>query len=238
MARAPTDTTGVRGVEASRVSRSEGLVRQLEQEIVGARLEPGTRLGTKSDLRDRFRVAVATVNEAVRMLEMRGLIEARPGPGGGLFVRPVSPIVRLQHATLQVHNGLAGTVRDSLIVRTALEPLLCADAGKHHTMSHLRKMEACLRRMEKATEPRAALHANWDLHRVIASITPNKILSELYLGLLAIAEETLEEVEFDEQVRTRQNRDHRELVDAITSRDQKRITRAVKKHNPVHLLDL
>ena len=236
MARTVNDT-GVQGVEASRISRSEGLFRQLEDEIVGGQLPAGTRLGTKADLRDRFRVAVATVNEAVRMLEMRGLIEARPGPGGGLFVRSASPIVRLQHVTLKVSNVRAPTVRDSLAVRNALEPPLCAEAGRHHTKADLRTMESCLRRMEEATQPWDSLLANWDLHRVIADTTPNEVLRELYLALLALAEETLESVEFDDSTRSRQNRDHRELIDAIASRDQKRIAKAVSKHNALNLLE-
>jgi DNA-binding FadR family transcriptional regulator len=69
-----------------RVSRAELVARELEREIA-AGLEAGTRLGTKDDLRKRFRVAVATVNEAVRLLETRGLIEARPGPGGDVAHR-------------------------------------------------------------------------------------------------------------------------------------------------------
>jgi DNA-binding FadR family transcriptional regulator len=63
---------------AARVSRAELVARELEREIVDDR-QAGERLGTKDDLRKRFGVAVATVNEAVRLLETRGLIEARPG---------------------------------------------------------------------------------------------------------------------------------------------------------------
>ena len=70
---------------AARVSRAELVARELEREIVDDR-QAGERLGTKDDLRKRFGVAVATVNEAVRLLETRGLIEAQPGPGGGVFV--------------------------------------------------------------------------------------------------------------------------------------------------------
>ena len=64
----------------ARVSRAELVARELEREIADG-LKAGHRLGTKDDLRKRFRVAVATLNEAMRLLEMRGLIEARPGPG-------------------------------------------------------------------------------------------------------------------------------------------------------------
>src|SRR4051812_44075816 len=59
-----------------RVSRAESVARELESEIL-AGVEPGTRIGTKDELRRRFGVAVATVNEAVRLLELRGLISVR-----------------------------------------------------------------------------------------------------------------------------------------------------------------
>ena len=54
---------------ASRVPRAEAVARDLEAQILGGGLAPGERLGTKDDLRQRFGVAVATVNEAVRLLE-------------------------------------------------------------------------------------------------------------------------------------------------------------------------
>ena len=70
----------------ARVSRAELVARELEREIADG-LKAGERLGTKDDLRKRFRVAVATLNEALRLLEMRGLIEARPDPAVGCSSR-------------------------------------------------------------------------------------------------------------------------------------------------------
>src|ERR1700704_266749 len=79
-------------LQNSRLSRAEALARELEEEISAGVLSTGDRLGTKEDLRQRFNVAVATVNEAVKLLETRGLVVARPGPGGGVFVAsPASP---------------------------------------------------------------------------------------------------------------------------------------------------
>ena len=62
-------------VLGARVSRAALVARELEREIVDER-EPGERLGTKEELRKRFGVAVATVNEAIRLLETRGLVAA------------------------------------------------------------------------------------------------------------------------------------------------------------------
>jgi DNA-binding FadR family transcriptional regulator len=63
----------------SRLSRAEALAREVEEEISAGVVKTGDRLGTKDDLRRRFGVAVATVNEAVKLLETRGLVGARPG---------------------------------------------------------------------------------------------------------------------------------------------------------------
>jgi DNA-binding IclR family transcriptional regulator len=66
--------------------RSEVLTRIIEGEIAQRRLPAGYRFGTRAELRRRFNVAMATVNETIRVLEMRRIVEARPGPGGGVFV--------------------------------------------------------------------------------------------------------------------------------------------------------
>ncbi len=71
---------------AVRVSRAEALANELQAEIAGYGLRPGYRLGTKEDLRVRFGVATATVNEAVRLMESRKQVIARSGIRGGVFV--------------------------------------------------------------------------------------------------------------------------------------------------------
>ena len=87
------------GPIAPRVSRAETLATRLEAEISADALQPGQRLGTKRELRERFGVAAGTFNEAMRIMVIRGVVDARPGPGGGVFVarRPerTSPQPRL-----------------------------------------------------------------------------------------------------------------------------------------------
>src|SRR5436853_2965979 len=94
---APATTT--RGPFEARVPRAEALARHLETEIVAEEFAPGDRLGTKDELRRRFGVAAATINEAVRLMDSRGLVSARPGPGGGVFVTDVSARSRLAQMT-------------------------------------------------------------------------------------------------------------------------------------------
>lgn len=224
-------TNSAAQTDGGRVLRSEALLNQLEEDIVVGKLAPGTRLGTKEELRTRFEVSAATVNEAVRMLEMRGLVSARPGPGGGLFVKGSAPMIQLRHVTLKVKEATATAVREALAVRNALEGQVCADAGTFHTRRQMQKLERLVTKLERLKEPSEYLPSIWELHREIARISPNELLRDLYIGLLDGAEPSIVAAVPDTDLRTSRNRDHRILIEAIASRDHKLIAKAVDKHN-------
>ena len=215
-----------------RVSRAEALARRLESEIVEGALPPGHRLGRKSDLKHRFGVAVATVNEAIRMLEVRGLIEARPGPGGGVFVAGPSARVRLSHLTLGFKWGSA-TFSDCVAVRNALEPLVCREAARYRTAGDMRALRELVAKMEEEIDdPRAYLEWNWALHRRIARICRNAPLHSLYLTLLDFLEAGLDGVQRD-GVDDRRNLElHRRLVDAIEDGEGAGLEGTIEEHAP------
>ena len=129
----------------TRVSRAELVARKLEREIVDD-LAAGDRLGTKDDLRRRFGVAVATINEAVRLLETHGLIEARPGPGGGVFVSGPGARLAMAHAVLGFASETS-TYEECLEVRDALEPLIDRYAARYHRAADIRALNKLLDRM-------------------------------------------------------------------------------------------
>lgn len=220
--------------EPIRISRAEELSRRLEQEIVDKGLPSGERLGTKEEIRGRFGYAVATVNEALRLLETRGLIEARPGPGGGMFVASPSTRVRLNHLILGFKVDDA-PFTDCLAVRNALEPLVCREAAAHCRPADAKALRGIVARMQKQTDkPRAFLRLNWDLHRRMAKMSTNAPLKTLYLTLLDFVDEGLDDVTGDEFFDATGNLVvHEELVEAVIDGDPKRLAKAIEKHTPM-----
>ena len=112
-------------------------------------LEPGERLGTKDELRAACRVSVGTFNEALRMVQARGLVSVRSGPGGGLFAAEQSPMVRLGNSMLALGDE-AASVADAFRLRHALDPLLVEDALEHASAHDIAALRAELDQMKVA----------------------------------------------------------------------------------------
>jgi DNA-binding FadR family transcriptional regulator len=217
-----------------RASRAQGLAEHLEQHIVDNSLTSGDRLGTKDEIRRQFRVAAATVNEALRILEMKDLVQARPGPGGGVFVAAPAVQVKLNHLVLGFRAGDA-PFSDCLAVRNALEPLVCREASRYRNAKDVRAFRSIIARMERSVDdPAQFLRLNWDLHRRLAAVARNQPLKSLYLTLLDFVEGELADVRGDEGFDARDNLAvHRELIEAIVEGDQQRLRRAIDAHMPI-----
>lgn len=220
-----------------RVSRAAHVAGELEREILGDTYEPGERLGTKEDLRERFGVAVATVTEALRLLETRGLTEARPGPGGGIFVARTTARVTMMHNVLGLDSD-AAAYRDCLLVRDALEPLICRDAAHNRRVQDVRALEDIVELMtHHEQDPPGYFALNWELHRRLAALSANVPLRTIYVTLLEHLEATLDHAVYHEFDGAANIAVHRELVAAIAEGNGPRLEAAIGAHAPLPPLD-
>lgn len=228
-------TAGPESLLGARVSRAELVARELEREIVDER-EPGERIGTKDDLRRRFGVAVATVNEAVRLLEMRGMIEARPGPGGGVFVARPAARLAFSHLVLGFKTG-STSYEECLEVRDALEPLIDSHAARYHRVSDIRDLNRIVKSMEAAKDdPAAFFKCNWVLHRRIAELCRNPPLRSMYLALIDFLEYSIDRAEFARFDGDGMVAVHRNLVEAIDRGEGPELDAAIEAHAPTAAL--
>ena len=75
-----------------RVRTFDDVLDQLREAILSGRIRPGERLPGERQLCEEFGVGRPTLREALRSLEAVGMIEVRPGKGGGSYaVTPRSP---------------------------------------------------------------------------------------------------------------------------------------------------
>jgi DNA-binding FadR family transcriptional regulator len=196
---------------------------------VGATFSAGQRIGTKDQLRQRLGVAVATMNEAVRLMEMRGLVVARPGPGGGVFA--TNPSARTSASQLLLgFNWGSPTLADCLEVRNVLEPLICRHAADDHRHVDIRDLRAILDRMQASTaDPHAYFAVDWEFHRRVAMTCANAPLQSIYLILSDFLESGLGDLEF-EYIAPERVAVHRRLLAAIEDGGQAEIDQVLAEH--------
>ncbi|MEJ2870759.1 FCD domain-containing protein [Actinomycetospora sp. OC33-EN08] len=220
-------------------SRTERAAQRIAQLVRG--IDPGARLGTKSELRELCGVSVGTFNEALRVAQARGLVAVRPGPGGGLFAAEQSPMVRLGNSVLAI-DADASSVADAVRIRDALDPLLIADAAWHSSPADIARYRDQVTAMSDAVDALDAdafMRANWRLHELFAEVNPSTVLRPIYLGLIdMIKQHTLAVLPADSQpiaeVMSDRYRIHADLVDAIADRDNERVNDLIRQHSVKH----
>ena len=202
---------------------------------------PGTRLGTKSQLRQECAVSVGTFNEALRLTQARKLVEVRPGPGGGLFATDQSPLARMGNLVLTLDTE-DGSVADAIRVRDALEQLVVADASWYSSPADFAGYRDRLDAMAEARDRGdlvTFMDANWQLHELLVRVNPNPMLRTIYLTLLeiirshAVAFHTAEGHDAEVLMRGRYQV-HLDLVDAIAAGDPARLRSAIETHSVEH----
>ena len=225
---------GLKPLSRTEGSLAEKLVRRIETVILEHRALGNPRLGSKEELRQTFQVAHGTMNEAMRVLETRGLIELKRGPQGGVFVASPSVFLRLSNVFLgfrkdseSIRNCLQ--VRDQLEVLTAVEAARVAQAKPEDVKELYRLLDEMYETIE---QPQISLKWNWELHRRISRMGANSVLSGIYLTLLDYIEQELTEVapvlNYGRAERVLQM--HRDIIDAIASGDVERTAKAARKH--------
>ena len=183
-------------------------------------------------------MSVGTFNEALRLVQARGLVTVRAGRVGGLFASRQSPMVRLGNSVLAIDDD-ATSVADAVRIRDALEPLVVEDAVRHRRADDAEAMRQGLARMRAAADAldgNEFLRANWALHARIAEISPSAMLRSFYLSLLEMIESHTLSVEpvgdepLPEYLEGRY-RLHADLVAAIDEQDARRALGIIAVHN-------
>ena len=194
----------------------QGIVEQIEKLLEKGELRPGDQLPPERALAEQFQVSRASVREALRTLELLGVVETRPG--GGTFVRQVSPddlIKPLQSLIARGHS-----VRAVIEVRGVVEPALAALAAQRigdEQLAELRELLAEQERKVAAGEP--YIEEDTRFHQVIGDAARNDLLTTM-LSVIWDVLRTSRESWSQTNQRAHASLDaHKRILDALVRRD-------------------
>jgi GntR family transcriptional regulator, transcriptional repressor for pyruvate dehydrogenase complex len=209
---------------------SETIARDILDDIVVRKLPPGTMLSSEAVMLDRYGVGRASLREALRILEIHGLIKIKPGPRGGPVVAEVTSSDLARSATFFFH-AVGATFADLLSARLAIEPMMARLAATNLTAEGAEELKRTLVDHERdATRPASSWgRTSAGFHHVVNSMSGNRVLDLLCRALLDIhAERTY--TEFPVSGRGDVSRAHQRIAQAILDGDADAAEQRMRRH--------
>ena len=173
----PADGWIVNVQPIARRALHQQIAESLRDLIIAGTIQRGDALPPERVLAKQFGVSRATIREALRALQMWGLVEARQGGGNFVCVPSIEHITSPLATILQHTRQLQDELMDA---RLLFEPAVCWLAAQRRTECDLNLMEAILTRQRRRVEQGdMAVEEDTAFHLALAGATHNQVLPRL-----------------------------------------------------------
>jgi GntR family transcriptional repressor for pyruvate dehydrogenase complex len=205
----------------------EEVAKQIEHLIL-EKLQPGDKLPSERELAEMLQVSRSSIRDAIRSLELTGLVE--PRQGAGTIVRELSAqsLVNPFANALKRRQELVSELLD---FRKMLEPPLAARAATHASPDEISEMEEILQRQEATlSHGEASIAEDAEFHYSIALASGNSVVLKVLDILMDLLRETRER---SLQLKGRPQRSlagHRRILAAIKRHDAEAAKDAMRRH--------
>lgn len=209
---------------------SDVLADDLRERILRGEFPEGTALPPERELVAQTRMSRTTVREALRILEVQGLVQIRTGRAGGAFVQTPGEESIASSVSLMI-RGRQIRMAALLETREAVEPACAQLAALHRTTEDVEALERANKAIADAGPLSDFLTANVDWHVAVAVASHNELLNGFMLALSrAIYESTDNKGFIDAKVRKTTVQAHKSITDAIRDQDPDAAVRRMKRH--------
>jgi GntR family transcriptional repressor for pyruvate dehydrogenase complex len=204
----------------------EEVAKQIERLIV-KKLKPGDKLPSERELAEMLQVSRSSIRDAIRGLELVGLVE--PRQGAGTIVRePSQSSLNPFGSALERRQELVGELLD---FRKMLEPPLAARAAAHATPEEISEMEEILQRQEEKQERgEAAIAEDAEFHYSVALASGNSVVLKVLDILMDLLRDTRERSLQVEGRAQKSLAGHRRILAAIKRHDAESAKSAMRRH--------
>jgi GntR family transcriptional regulator, transcriptional repressor for pyruvate dehydrogenase complex len=211
---------------------SERLACQIVEDIsaaVGGRAA-GMKLPSEAEMAAHYAVGRGTVREALRMLEVQGLITIKCGPGGGPVVTGGSP--RRLGASAAMHLQLDGVTLASVAdARLVFEPFFARQAARRASREDKDRLMAMVDEASFAGDnERADLRRASAFHTAVMDCAGNSVVTLLGACLKELWTGTFRGQLYPMHEQPRVRGDHLAIAQAIASGDADEAERLMQTH--------
>lgn len=168
----------------------EQVVEQIQEMLLDGTLKKGDRLPSERNMSEWFQVSRSSVREAIRALEIIGIVECRQG--GGNYIRtsfdenvfePLSIMFKLNN----------GSFNDILEYRMLFEPEMAGLAAKRITKQDTKELTVLIDRLISSDSDRLSAVTDQAIHEKIVQISRNYLLISTMKAISVIMQSFIKE---------------------------------------------
>ena len=209
---------------------SDVLASDLRERILSGEFPAGTSLPPERDMVTQTQMSRTTVREALRILEVQGLVRIRTGRSGGAFVQRLDGDSVANSVSLLI-RGRQIRMAALLEAREGIEPVCARLAAQYRTDADLERLAEANAAIAAAGPLEDFLQANVDWHVAVAAASHNELLTGFMAALSrAIYASTDNRGFVDAEVRRTAIRAHVKITEAIRAQDMDAALRRMTRH--------
>ncbi|WP_027178342.1 FadR/GntR family transcriptional regulator [Maridesulfovibrio bastinii] len=222
-------------IKKARISETAAI--QLEELIRGGTFKEGENLPSERKLMKELQVGRGSVREALRILEIKGYIETKPGIGA--FVKSIEGDILSPLSPWLMDNKEA--IHHFFEVRYLLEPSAAGFAASRITPETIEALKKNLEEFRTAAEQNdltRAILSDAEFHRLIGKATGNKVLTSIMDTLhRTMIEGWKASLKVPHRIE-KSLREHTEILKTIENGDEKTASKLMREHLSLALDDL
>jgi GntR family transcriptional repressor for pyruvate dehydrogenase complex len=209
---------------------NDAIVRAIQDKIRRGDLKAGDRLAPERRLAAMFGASRSSVREALRILELSGLVYSRHGEGNFVAERlPAAAALTL----VDFLERQRASLLDLSEARKMFEPYLASIAAGRATAEDLEQLQQAAddeERSLRAGQTQAAFRADRSFHQAIAAATGNQAFVTLHSYLSDLVASGRREALENDVRRAQSAVDHQRVYQAIARRDGTAARAAMLRH--------
>lgn len=207
------------------------IIDSIKSDILTGKLYPGAKLPPERDLAKEFGVSRTSIREALRTLDILGVIESVQGSGNfiaGNYTKSLTESMSMMFLLQKIDSLEISELREALELKAALL------AVENITEDQKRHLQELVNEMSKTREENRNAALDKELHFTIAAASGNKVIVQI-LGILEelihidIQDRRKEILSIPQNV-SRLQTIHEKIVAGILSKDHQSTYRAVIEH--------
>jgi len=215
-----------------RVRLYENAVDQIQTLILRKKYRPGDRLPSERSLAEQFHISRHSLREALRILDVLGLIEIKVGDG--IYVKGVNFLPYIESVNLSISSRLQ-MERESFIklweVRKILEVGMIDLSTRQITEPFLKSLRRCIEEMERNIGSQDAfISSGIRFHRLIAEAGQNEILILIWDTLANLIRRSHDKIYRISRSPKRSLLAHKRIYFALKKRNVQKAVKAMKQH--------